>query len=92
MYDKDQGLAACLHRLLQPHDFLLAMHGDRRSPGRTYKNDAASGAQIGISQQAYVYDHGVMLQDYMTWHRKYSSSGNRDLGTLGSLVCSQRQS
>ncbi len=82
MYDGNQGLAACLRWLLQPHYFLLAMHGDKHDPGRIYKNNAASGAQNGISQQAHVYDHGVMLQDYMNWHRNRSSSCNRVLGTM----------
>ncbi len=89
MYDGDQGLAACLHRLLQPHDFLMAVH--QHDPGRIYKNDAASGAQDGITQQAHVYDHGVMLQDYTNWHQTTAADA---IGTLaqcmfGSLVCGQ---
>jgi len=69
MYDRSQGLAACLHQRLQPHEFLLAMHVDKHDPGRICNNDAASGAQHEFTQQTHVYDHGVTLQNHMDWHQ-----------------------
>ncbi len=89
MYVGDQGLAACLHWLLQPHDFLMAMHGDKHDPGRIYKNDAASGAQNGITQQAHVHDPGVMLQSYMNWHQNIAADAIATVAQCmsGSLVC-----
>lgn len=91
MYDGNQGVAACRQWLLQPQVLLLAMHGDKHDPGRIYKNDAASGAQNAITQQAHVYEPGGMLQDYMQWHQNPSTPCNRDLGAMHTCLWTMTQ-